>query len=470
MSNVLRFGATGDGTVDDTHAIRHAVEAGDGMLHFPPGRYRITEPIEIDLENSGPCAVDGSGGTARVIMAGPGPAFRLVGTHGGTGDPSSATGNVMAEQRMPTVANVVIEGEHPMADGIELVKTMQAVVQGVLVRRCRHGIHLVARNRNVLVSHSHVYFNTGAGIFLDRVNLHQIIIASSHISYNRLGGIRLEGSAVFNLQITGNDIEYNNHAAHKTEPEATAEIYVDCSQPGARVNEITVASNTVQSTSSPGGANIRIINAAGGEELEPRLWAISGNIIGNQENNVHLTRCQGMTISGNCIYSCSHRNLLLEDSHHITISGNVFRRHTAQLGTGVRMVRCHDVVLAGCSIHDQHPEGQRSGASLLELVGCRRINLSGCQLSDGVPYGVDAVDCSDVVLTGCTIQDTRAERKSRYAARFSGTGQGNLIAASSIGPGVEGRVSVADTADVQLDGSVSQTTQHNPTGHPPAEE
>ena len=453
MSNVRNFGATGDGTVDDTQAIRHALEAGDGMLRFPRGTYRITETIDIDLQGSGPHAIDGTGGTARLIMAGPGPAFRLVGTHGGTGDPSSAKGNVTADQRMPTVANMVIEGEHPEADGIELVKTLQLVVQGILVRHCRHGIRLVQRNRNVLITDSHVYFNRGAGIYLDQVNLHQINITGSHISYNRLGGIRIEGSEVRNLQITGNDIEYNNHKEHKSDPVPTAEIYVDCSQPGASVNEITIASNTIQATASPGGANIRIIDSAGGQEFEPRLWAITGNIIGSQQNNVHLTRCHGMTLSGNCIYSCAERNLLVEDSHHIALSGNVFRRHTPSMGTGVRLVGCHDIAFSGCSIHDEHPEGQPTGASLLELVDCQRINVSGCQLTDGVPYGVDSVDCSGVLITGCTIQDTRNKPKSQSAIRFAGTGQGNLIAASSIGRGLDGRVSIEESASVQFDGN-----------------
>ena len=49
MSNVTRFGAVGDGVVDDTESIRHAVNEGDGMLHFPPGTYRITQPIEVRL-------------------------------------------------------------------------------------------------------------------------------------------------------------------------------------------------------------------------------------------------------------------------------------------------------------------------------------------------------------------------------------------------------------------------------------
>ena len=49
MSNVTRFGAIGDGVADDTEAIQHAVTQGDGVLHFPPGTYRITQPIEIKL-------------------------------------------------------------------------------------------------------------------------------------------------------------------------------------------------------------------------------------------------------------------------------------------------------------------------------------------------------------------------------------------------------------------------------------
>ena len=76
MSNVKRFGASGDGATDDTEAIRHTLQEGDGMLHFPPGSYRITQPIEVDLAMRGPLGIDGTGGTARVLMTGPGPAFR----------------------------------------------------------------------------------------------------------------------------------------------------------------------------------------------------------------------------------------------------------------------------------------------------------------------------------------------------------------------------------------------------------
>ena len=392
MSNVREFGAVGDGRADDTEALKHAVSQGDGALHFPPGTYRITQSIEVRLAKRGPLSIDGSGGSAKVVMAGPGPAFRLVGTHGGTGDPGSRKSNVASHQRLPTIRNIEVEGAHAEADGFELVETMQSVFEGVMVTRCRHGIHLIKRNRNVLISHCHIYFNTGVGVYLDGVNLHQINIDSSHISYNRLGGIRLERSEVRNLQITGNDIEYNNHKSHGAKPEPTAEIYIDTTAEGASVNEVTIASNTIQATGSPGGANIRIMEKPDSSR-PPGLFAISGNIIGSQENNVHLTGCYGVAISGNTIYSCEHRNLFIEGSRLINISGNNFRRHTPQYGTGVRFTGCSDVAFTGCSILDETSEGQPasprySSWSAANALTSREASLSMASLAWPVPTAV----------------------------------------------------------------------------------
>ena len=447
MSNVTRFGAIGDGVADDTEAIQHAVTQGDGVLHFPPGTYRITQPIEIKLAERGPLGIDGTGGTARVVMNGKGPAFRLVGTHGGTGDPGSRKGNVTSHQRLPTIRNIEVEGAHAEADGFELIETMQSVFEGILVTRCRHGIHLIQRNRNVLISHCHIYFNTGVGVYLDGVNLHQINIASSHISYNRLGGIRLDRSEVRNLQITGNDIEYNNHKSHEAEPEPTAEIYIDATAEGASVNEVTIASNTIQATGSPEGANIRIKETPD-QSRPPGLFAINGNIIGSQENNVHLTGCYGIALSGNTIYSCENRNLLIEDSRLINVSGNTFRRHTPRYGTGVRFTGSSDITLTGCGIHDETAEGQPNLTALLELERCQRINISGSQFLNG-SIGVAGNNCSHVTLTGNTLHDTREQPTAQHAIRFTGPGDGNSAAYNSVGKTsgkpIEGNVKTIDS-------------------------
>ena len=453
MSNVRDFGADGTGQVDDTQAIEHAVADGDGYVEFPPGIYRISRTIEIPLEKHGPIGIDGSGGTAKIVMAGAGPAIRIVGTHSGTGDPNTLKPEIWKSQRLPTIKNIVIEGEHPQADGIELIETMQSLFEGLLIHRVRNGIRLHKRNRNVLISHCHIYHNKGVGIFLDQVNLHQINIASNHISYNRLGGIRIEGSEVRNLQITGNDIEYNNHRAHNTEPQPTAEIYIDTTAEGASINEVTVASNTIQATVSPGGANIRIVEKPN-ESRPPGLWSITGNIIGSQENNVHLTGCHGIVISGNNIYSCDNRNLLIERSSHIVVGSNSFRRHTQKMFTGVRIVDSTDCSLTGCTIQDEEPDGQKTKASLLELERCQRVSVTGCQFLDGVPYGIDVVESNQVNISSNVIADTRAVKRTKGAISFRGLGKENLIALNTIGKDCEETLQIDEKADVTLANNV----------------
>jgi polygalacturonase len=446
MSDVRQFGARGDGTTDDTEAIRHAVAKGDGILFFPSGIYRVSGTIRVPVADRGPCAITGEAGTSTVVMAGGGPAFRLIGTHGGTGDPGSIKPGVWKGERMPTIQNITLDGAHPQADGLELVETMQAVLEGVMVRRMRHGIHLIKRNRNVVISHCHLYHNTGAGLYLDGVNLHQINVSNSHISYNRLGGIRIEKSEVRNLQITGNDIEYNNAKSHEGLPsEPTAEIWIDTTEPKASVNEVAIASNTIQATHSRGGANIRILEKADSSR-PPGLIAISGNVIGSQENNVHLSGAYGVTISGNTIYSCAKRNLLVERSRLVTVGSNHFRRHTPASGTGVRLVGSEDCTISGSTFRDESEEGQASGASLLELEECRRVAVSGCVFTDGVPYGIDALNCSDIQVTGCIVADSREISRARGAVRFSGKGQRNGVALNNF----PGKIEIAPDAGVKL--------------------
>jgi len=432
MSNLRAFGAQGDGKADDTAALEHIIEQGDGRIRLPRGSYRISRTIEIDVNKQGPISIEGSGGTARIVMTGPGPALRLVGTHNGTGDPGTRSEIARQRERMPTISGLEITAEHAEADGLELVGTLQPVLTSLLIHGVRNGIRLHKRNRNVLINHCHIYNNTGVGIFFDEVNLHQVNITGNHISYNRLGGIRLEKSEVRNLQITGNDIEYNNHAEHGTEPEPTAEIYVDVSAPGASVNEVTVASNTIQATSSPGGANI-LIRDDQQQNLRPGLWTISGNIIGSQENNVHLIGCRGIVISGNCIYSAANRNILMEQCELVTIGNNNFRRHTPSLGCGVRLVDSSDCILNSCSWLDDSESGQASGGSLLELVRCQRISVGHCQFLDGVPFGIDVNDSNWITIANCLLTDRRSPPLARHLVRFTGTGEANLLDGNRLG-------------------------------------
>src|SRR5437763_14033134 len=193
--NVRDHGAKGDGTSDDTAAVQAAVEAGAGVVHFPKGVYKLTRTVTVDLDKVGfPCLRGDT--VARVVMAGEGPAFKFVGTHGGTAGPSSVKENVWDRQRMPGADGLEIFGGHDAAVGIEAAGTMKLTLTRMLVRRCLHGVHLTTRNRNVVIADSHIYHNRGVGVFLDHVNLHQINVTGSHISYNDAGGIVVLGGEV----------------------------------------------------------------------------------------------------------------------------------------------------------------------------------------------------------------------------------------------------------------------------------
>ena len=80
--------------------------------------------------------------------------------------------------------------------------------------------------------------------------------------------------------------------------EPTAEIYIEAG-PNGSVREGTIASNTIQATYSPSGANIRFIGNSQVGNHRVGMWTIAGNLIGSQQTNIHLTSVRGVTIDGN---------------------------------------------------------------------------------------------------------------------------------------------------------------------------
>ncbi len=444
MSNVRDFGAMGDGIFDDTNAIQHAMEEGGGLVVFPAGRYRLTRPIRIELSKVGPLSLVGDGATAKILHAGAGPAFHFVGSHEKSADPNSFLPRVWEKERMPMVSNIEITGLHPDSDGILLEGVMQPTLTGVMIRKVRHAVRVVKRARNLLIDHCHFYHNTGVGVFLDHCNLHQTIISGNHISYCRLGGVRIEGGEIRNLQITGNDIEYNNNRAFQipdSDAIATAEIYIDA-QDGT-IREGTICSNTIQATYSPNGANIRFIGSSKAGNQRVGMWTISGNLIGSQAINVHLTSALGFAISGNYIYSGHDRNILIEKSRSISLGTNTLGHNPdygdKELSTGVRIEDSQDVVIQGLLLQDALA-GQNTVAdaiptrkeALLELIRCDRIQLTGSQILEGTPNGLLVEDCRNLLMSATTILDRRESKLMKQAivwrkSRGDWSGEGNLV-------------------------------------------
>lgn len=444
MSNVRDFGAMGDGVFDDTDAIQHAIEVAGGVIEFPRGDYRITNPIQVELSKVGRVAFRGEGGTAKLIMAGEGPAILFLGSHDKNADPNSFQPKIWERERWPMVSELEITGTHPLADGIRFEGVMQPTLTSVLIRKVRHAVHVVNRARNLMISNCHFYQNTGIGVFLDHCNLHQTIISGNHISYCRLGGIRIQGGEIRNLQITGNDIEYNNNKGINVpgaDGEATAEIYMDAED--GSIREGTICSNTIQATYSPNGANIRFIGSSSKGNHRVGMWTISGNLIGSQAINIHLTSALGFSISGNYIYSGHERNIVIEASRSIVLGDNTLGHNPdygdKELSTGIRFVDCEDVNINGLILQDAMA-GQNTVANsvaskkvaLLELVRSKRVSMTGCQILEGTPNGVLVEDCSNVLMSGCTVLDNRQPPLMNNAilwksSKGSWKEQGNLV-------------------------------------------
>jgi Right handed beta helix region/Periplasmic copper-binding protein (NosD) len=406
---VLDFGAKGDGLADDAAAIQEVINAKAGSIRFPAGVYRITKTLVVDLDEVGftSFVADGS---ARLIMAGAGPAIRFIGTHAGTADPASVKPEVWDRQRMPVVEGLAITGEHAEADGIEAAGTMQLTLRGVHIRKCRHGVHLVQRNRNVLIDGCHIYENSGCGVFYDHVDLHQSNISASHVSYCRAGGVVVRGGNVRNIHITGCDIEAN--MAKDGPP--SANVLLDCAD--GSVAEVAITGCTIQHTKdAPQSANIRILGNGFMDRRGQRMAfncgnvTIGDNVLSDVETNIHLVGARGVTITGNTLWQGYAHNIFVEDSQHVLLGPNMLERnplysYTTEGACDVVFRGCQD-----CSIHGLHLHNVIDSEAALTIDKCDRIHIVGGEI----------LDCDNV---GLLIRDSRMVD---YANVFLGDRRGN---------------------------------------------
>jgi hypothetical protein len=410
--SVFDAGAVGDGQADDTAAIQKLIDAKVGSIRFPAGKYRITRTLVVDLDKIGFTSFVADG-TAVLVMAGPGPAIRFVGTHAGTAAPSSVKPEVWQRQRMPVVEGLAIQGEHAEADGIEARGTMQFTARGVHIRKCRHGIVLAQRNRNVLIDACHIYENSGCGVLYDRVDLHQSNISASHISYCDGGGVVVRGGNVRNIHIAGCDIEGN--MAQDGPP--TANVLLDCAD--GSVAEVAITGCTIQHTKeAPQSANIRILGRGfmqrRGQNMPFQCGnvTIGDNVLSDVQVNIHLAGVRGATIVGNTFWQGYAHNLLLEDCTGIAIGPNMLERNPlyayTSLGSDSVVLRgCSDCTLTGLHLHNviNSPAG-------LILEKCDRLHVTGCTILDCDNAGLLVKDCTRSTILNNVIRDDREGAKT----------------------------------------------------------
>ncbi len=440
MSFAKNFGAIGDGQADDTDALQHAVDDGDGVLELSKGTYRITRPIVLDASKHGYLGVRGEQGTARIVMAGPGPALQIIGDHQGTATPESFKPHTWDRERMPIVTGLEILGEHPEADGIQLRRTMQATIQSMLVRRCRYGIHLVERNRNFVLNAAHIYDCHDTGVFFDHCNLHQVIIAANHISYCKRAGIRQLNGDVHNIQITGNDIEYNSGYEGPGQ-ELSGEIVLEA--PDGIISEYTIASNTIQATLDAPGANVMILGKAEEHQSGVRLVAITGNVLGSRDCNILIDHGSRISITGNTIYGGQRLNCEFRNSRYITLGSNsCFSRpasYASETTDGILLDSCVGCSLVGNVLNDCRLGNEESGGSIT-VRDSQNIAISASQILNPHFRGIDISNSSRCHISGNSIHEDAGTGRMSLAIRIIGDGTGNWVHGNSVSVGDKGGI------------------------------
>jgi hypothetical protein len=431
--NVRQLGAVGDGKTDDTAVIQIAVNASGGVVRLPKGIYRITKPIVIELDKVGYTSICGDG-VARIVMAGPGPALKFVGTHFKSADPADFSQNVWERQRMPLVDGVAIDGDHPEAVGIEANGTMELTLTRLHIRGTLHCIHLVGSNRNLIISDCHLYENRGVGIFYDNVSLHQSNIVGCHISYNRGGGIVSRAGNVRNIHITGCDIESN--MGRDTPP--TANVLIDCSGSAYGTGEVAITGCTIQhNNDAPDSANIRIL---GRSEPTAQLAlvreghvTITGNVLSDVKVNVHLRDCRGVVLTGNTFWMGFTHNLLIEDCSDIILGPNNFDRNPLY-NYGNSLDAKNSLVVRNsedCTLSGLHVTNVWRDSAGLLIEGCKRMNITNCTILDCDNIGLLLKDVTNSRVSDCLIRDDREKAKS--ASLVVTGGQGNMIVHNLLG-------------------------------------
>lgn len=390
--------ATTAAAAGDQHAKLQQLIDSQAAVVFPPGTHVITQPLVVDLRQTGFRSIAGAG-VARLVMAGPGPALRLVGNHGGTADPATVKPETWDRERMPLVDGLEIVGDHPQACGIEAVGTLQLTLTRLNIRKCLHAIHLVRRNRNVLVADSHLYENRGVGLFLDDVDLHQINVTNCHISYNAQGGVVSKAGNVRNLHITGCDLE-GNMGGPESPP--SANVLLDSTGGVAGIGEVAITGCTIQHTrKAPDSANIRILGATKPELREGHV-TITGNVLSDVQCNIHLRGTRGVVITGNTFWEGFAGNLLVEESSNVLVGVNLMDRNP-RYNTGedalnhIVFRQCQDCTLNGVQLT------RAGGPAAISLIDCRRVFVLHCTILDPRGTGVRFERAANCRLQGAII-------------------------------------------------------------------
>jgi len=310
-----------------------------------------------------------------------------------------------------------------------LIRTMQATLQNILVRNCRNGVVLSERNRNFVLSSSHIYDCHDTGLLFEKCNLHQVIIQGNHISYCKRAGIRQLDGDVHNIQITGNDIEYNSGS----DTDVSGEIVLEA--PDGVISEYTIASNTLQATLGARGANVLILGKIETPASSVRLIAITGNVLGSRDRNVVVHNGMSVNVTGNTIYGGQTLNVAFKNCHQSLVGSNTIASRPASWAStardGLLIEDCNACMLVG-NIHNECRYGNALSGGTITIRNSRNISVSGCQISNSAVRGIDISTSVQCRISDNSLHNDGQNESLKQAIRIAGKSFRNVVQNNSI--------------------------------------
>ena len=162
--DVTAYGATGDGSTDDTVAIEAAIAAADattgGTIYFPPGVYKITTTITLTGQNYHFLGAGSRYGPSRIHMA----------TANTTALSFAPSGSVALRTKTSLVQNLVVSGPGGASSGRGIDATNDLHVENCFVYGFYDGIYLRSASYYSYIARSTFTDCDRAGLVLDSTN------------------------------------------------------------------------------------------------------------------------------------------------------------------------------------------------------------------------------------------------------------------------------------------------------------
>ena len=233
--------------------------------------------------------------------------------------------------------------------------------------------------------------------------------------------------------VTGCDIESNQ--GEKSPP--TANVLIDST--GGSNAEVAITGCTIQHNhNAAGSANIRVKGPSarvvkGVTEQRDGHVTITGNVLSDVKENVHLDHARGVVITGNTFWTAYEHNLLAEHSAYVTVGPNNFDRNPRYRGeekpatTNAIVFRdCADCTLSGFTL-----SGVRAAPAGVTLERCDRFNVANLTILDCDGAGLLLKELTNSRVAGCLIRDDRPNADS-ISLRTEG-GRTNMIVENYLG-------------------------------------